>query len=293
MIQSVFFKSIVPLLVCLLLFFTLAACSTNKATGRSQPNVLSPQEERDIGATEAPKLVKQLGGEIPSDEIRTYVTDLGNRLAAVSEEPELPWEFFVVNDNIVNAFALPGGKVFVTRGMLQQLTNEAQLAGILGHEIGHVTARHLNDRLFQHLLVTGAAIGLGVAGGVNDDQTLEWMGVGVGVGGNLTVLAFSRGHELEADRLGLRYMTRIGYNPYAQVQVMEILRREAAAGMGIEFLQTHPIPNTRIKELTGYIRKDYPDYDTPGRYIYAQKNYQISVLNELAKLPDAKLPAKK
>ncbi|QQE12081.1 M48 family metalloprotease [Planctomycetota bacterium] len=278
-------QKFITLLLLLSLILPLAACSTNKATGRSQPNMLSPEQERSIGATEAPKLVKQLGGEIPSPSIRTYVTNLGDKLAAVSEQPDLDWEFFVVNDEIINAFALPGGKVFVTRGMLEQLTNEAQLAGILGHEIGHVTARHMNDRLFQHVMVTAAAAGLGVAGGINDDEALQWMGVGVGVGGNLTVLAFSRGHELEADRLGLRYMTKLGFNPIAQVQVMEVLKREAGSGASIEFLQTHPVASTRIKELTKFIKKTYPDYNDPSKYRFAQRSYETNVLDVIRTLP--------
>ena len=263
----------------------LPACTTNKATGRSQPNVLSPKDEARIGEAVAPKMVQSFGGELPQPEVRAYVTNLGEDLAKVSEEPQLDWKFYVLNSEVVNAFALPGGKIFITRGLLEKLQNEAQLAGVLGHEIGHVTARHMNDRLAQHLTVTLIGAGLGIAGSTTDNDALIYSGIGTAVGGNLTILAFSREHELEADRLGLRYMTRLGFNPVAQVQVMEILKRASQGGADIEFLQTHPVPNTRIKELNAYIRKNYPEYDNPKVYRFNTIGFERDVLNKLKELP--------
>ena len=268
-----------------LLTLALLACTTNPTTGRSQFNALTPEQEKQLGNKAAPEFLKEFGGPIPSQHIQNYVTDLGQQLADVTKEPDLEWQFTVANSSVVNAFALPGGKVFVTRALLAELDNEAQLAGILGHEIGHVTARHINDRLVQSQLISIAAIGVGIAASQSDEDWLRALGIGTSVGGGVALLAFSRGHELESDRLGLRYMTKLGYNPMAQVQVMEIFKRQEKAGSTIEFLSTHPVPDTRIKELRDYIKKHYPDWQDTSKYRYGQASYQQNVLDVLKTLP--------
>ncbi|WP_432796996.1 M48 family metalloprotease [Poriferisphaera sp. WC338] len=281
-------KNVIQIMLLIAALCVLTACTTNKATGRSQFNAISPEQEQALGNKAAPEFLQEFGGPIPSQHIQTYVSDLGHKLAAVSENPELEWEFKVANSEVINAFALPGGKVFVTRGLLSKLDNEAQLAGILGHEVGHVTARHINDRILQSQIVTGLGIGIAIAGEAADEDWLKALGIGTSVGGGVALLAFSRNHELESDRLGLRYMTKLGYNPEAQVQVMEIFKREEAGGGSIEFLSTHPVPETRIKELQAYIQKKYPDYNQTGRYRFDAESYKTNVLDELAKLPPIK-----
>ena len=150
-------------LVYLILIFLIglisSGCSTNLATGQSQLNFISTQREIAIGSEASPKFLEEYGGEIPSTKIKQYVSDLGQRLAAQSERPELPWEFHVIDSQVINAFALPGGKVFISRGLMAKMTNEAQLAGVLGHEIGHVTAQHVGQRMTQGLIVQGVAAG--------------------------------------------------------------------------------------------------------------------------------------
>ena len=126
-----------------------SGCAKNAATGKRSLVLLSAAEEERLGAEAAPQFTAEYGGAVDDAALNRYVTDIGNRLAAVTEAdyPDLEWEFTLLDSSVVNAFALPGGKVFITRGLAERLDNEAQLAGILGHEIGHVTARHVEDRV--------------------------------------------------------------------------------------------------------------------------------------------------
>ncbi|MEM6855877.1 MAG: M48 family metalloprotease, partial [Planctomycetota bacterium] len=212
--------------------------------------------------------------------------------------PNLPWNFNVLDSDQINAFALPGGKVFMSRGLLEKMTNEAQLAGVLGHEIGHVTAQHVNARMSQALIIQGIAIGTTVAGEVADDDTLRVLGVGAGLGGGVYLLKFGRDQESESDMLGVRYMTRLGYNPWGQVQVMQILKEAQGGGSGPEFFATHPLPQTRIDRLQKLIAEQYPGvrqsdggdeaYGINDQYRFGERSFQTNVLDELQKLAPAK-----
>lgn len=276
----------------------LGGCVTNEATGKTTLNLISEEKEIAIGTDAEPQFIEENGGLVPSEKLTAYVSKLGHELAAVSERPDLPWNFNVLNSSQINAFALPGGKVFMSRGLLEKMTNEAQLAGVLGHEVGHVTAQHVNARMSQALIVQGIAIGATVAGEATDDDTLRILGVGAGVGGGVYLLKFNRDQESESDELGVRYMTSLGYNPNGQVQVMQILKEAAGGGGGPEFLATHPLPQTRIDRLQKLIAEKYPqagrtdsDNDAAGTsdlYRYGQRSFEQNVLNELKQLPPAK-----
>ncbi len=263
----------------------VGGCTTNPATGRSQFNTMSTSQEIAHGEKAAPEFRDQYGGEIPSQAIREYVSNLGQRLAEVSERPDLPWEFFVVDSQVINAFALPGGKVFVSRGLVEKLDSEAQLAGVLGHEVGHVTAQHIGQQMSQALIVQGLAIGVGVAAQSSDDDWMQVLGVGAQVGGTVYLLKFGREQEHEADELGLRYMTKLGYNPVGQLQVMEILRDESAGqARGPEFLSTHPLPQSRIDRLERIIHERYPQFEDPAKYWFGFDSFKTTVLDKLGKL---------
>ncbi len=280
-------RSIWTALLLLTAMFMSVGCSTNPATGEKQLNWLSNDRERSLGAEASPKFVEQYGGDIPSDSIQQYVSDLGHRLAAVSERPDLDWEFHAVDSGVINAFALPGGKVFVTRGLMEDLRSEAQLAGVLGHEVGHVTGQHIGQQMTRGMILTGIGVGIGVAGQQSDEDWLTVLGVGTSVGGGLYMLSYGRDQETQADELGVRYMTRLGYNPIGQVQVIKVLKRASGGGGGgVEFLSTHPYPDTRIKYLNKHIREQYPDFDDPQKYRVFRDRYQREVLNVLKKLPE-------
>lgn len=275
-------------LVLLFVLLPLAGCSTNEATGRSQFLPLSWEEETQIGAEAAPQFIEQSGGQLPDEQIVRYVRELGNKLAAQSEMPDIPWEFYVLDSQVINAFALPGGKVFISRGLMAQMNNEAQLAGVIGHEIGHVTARHGNERMGKAMGAQVLILAAGVGGAVSDSEWMQVLGVGTAVGGQLFLLRYSRANEIEADALGVRYMTRVGYNPVGQIQVMEILGQASGGAAPPEWLSTHPASDTRIKALEEIIAKDYPRYNEQGYYTMGFDSFKQNILDPLSKLPPAK-----
>lgn len=282
--QTMMTRWILPTVMMLL---AVAGCSTNPATGEKQLNWISTEREKSLGAEAAPQFVEQYGGDIPSDAIQQYVSDIGHRLAEISERPDLDWEFHAVDSAVINAFALPGGKIFITRGLLEKFSNEAQLAGVLGHEVGHVTAQHIGQQMTRAMIITGAGVAIGIAGEQSDEDWMKILGVGTSVGGGLYLLSYGRSQETQSDELGVRYMTQLGYNPIGQVQVMKVLKRASGGGRGgPEFLATHPYPDTRIKHLNQLIKEQYPDYKDPQKYRIYRDRFKRIVLDELKRLPE-------
>lgn len=265
----------------LLLCSGVGACTTNPATGRSQLDLISRAEEIKIGETATPELISQYGGRIDDSYMQAYVSEVGKRLArhVEGDYAELPWEFIVLDSEVINAFALPGGKVFITKGLLVELEDEAQLAGVLGHEIGHVTAEHADKRMSQQMVLAGVLVGTAVAVGTSDSKVVS-AGVPllVGATGQGFLLKFGRGDEIEADALGMRYMSRAGYDPAAQRDVMEILRR-ASDGQGRppELLSTHPYPETRIARIEERLGTQYPPEER-ATLVRNQPQYEQNVL---------------
>lgn len=268
---------------------TCLGCSTNPATGKKQLNILDTSKEISVGNQAAPGFIEGYGGIIPSKQIQSYVSNLGLRLAAVSERSDLPWEFSVLDSVLINAFALPGGKVFITRGLLAKLENEAQLAGVLGHEIGHVTAQHVGQQMTGAILLQTAVIGVGLANQHHDNEWLKILGIGAQAGGTVYLLKFGRNQEMESDTLAIRYMTRLKYSPVGQLQVMNVLQADTKNSSKLsEILSTHPLPTTRIHHLEKHIESQYPDSANPNIYRFNFDQYQAAVLEPLKKLPPAK-----
>jgi len=200
----------------------LAACSANPATGKqSFTAFMSPEKERQVGAEEHPKILKQFGGAFSDQSWNAYVRDIGVELASHSELPDLTWTFTIINDTQVNAFALPGGYVYVTRGLLALASDEAEMAGVLSHEIGHVTARHTAQR-YSSTVATN--LGLQVLGVLSNAAGVRGAENIAAVGAELALKSYSREQELEADMLGVRYMSRAGYDPQAMASFFKKLR---------------------------------------------------------------------
>ncbi len=265
---------------------TLVACSINAATGERQFNALSPADEIALGTQEAPKFTAEFGGAVPDSTLQAYVTNIGKALAAKTEgdNPSLPWTFTLLNTDEINAFALPGGKVFFTRGLAERLTSEAQMASVLGHECGHVTARHTNSRMadagITSLIVGGAAAVLS-----KDQATADQISqVGEQVGG-VVLLKFSRNQESQADSLGMRYMSRANYNPRAQREVMEVLMQAMAGGRSPEILSSHPHPETRIERINAALAAEYASTQNNPQFVMKDKEYQTQFLPRLKALP--------
>ncbi|MCH7603349.1 MAG: M48 family metallopeptidase [Planctomycetes bacterium] len=223
----------------------LAGCSINPATGRNQLILVSSKDIMAMGISAKPELIEQYGGETDSTELRGYVRRVGLGLVEHVESVyiDLPWEFVVLESDQINAFALPGGKVFITIGLLSKLSSEGQLAGVLSHEIGHVTARHVDERISHAMTVQGLLSVLDASG-----QSGATVIVG-GFVGSSYLLSFNRDQETEADGLGLTYLTRSYYDPYGMMEVLEILKEASGKNRSIEFFSTHPHPETRIKNV--------------------------------------------
>ena len=227
-----------------------AGCATNPATGQRQFSLISEGQEIQMGREADPAIVASMGLD-PDSARQRYVRELGMRLARVSERPNLPWTFRVIDDPAINAFAVPGGHVYVTRGIMAHLDNEAELVAVLGHEIGHITARHSVSQMSRTQL---AQIGL-VVGTVLKPELQRYAGL-ASQGLGLLFLKYSRDDENQADELGFRYMRRVDYDTRRMPGVYTLLDRVSQAGSGgrlPDWLSTHPNPANRRATIERYI----------------------------------------
>lgn len=228
------------------------SCSTNPATGKSQFSLYSQGSEIELGRQADREISRELT-LYPDERVQAYVSQLGARLAAESERPDLPWTFRVADDPVVNAFALPGGIIYVTRGLLTHLSSEAQLASVLGHEIGHVTGRHSVSRISTQQL---AGLGLGIGALIRPEY--GGLAEAAGVGLNLLFLKYGRDDERQADDLGLRYLVREGYDAREMPEVFAVLRRvgeREGSGRIPAWLSTHPAPQERFDRIAAEVAK--------------------------------------
>jgi predicted Zn-dependent protease len=225
----------------------LAACATNPATGQRQLILMSEQQEIQLGRESDQEVRKQMG-VYNNAELGRYVSDVGQRLARASHRPNLPWTFTVVDSPAVNAFALPGGYIYITRGILPFLRNEAELASVLGHEVGHVDARHSAAAYSKQTAIGG---GLGVLG-VLVPRTQPLQGL-ASAGFGLLFLKFTRDNELEADKLGTGYTASSGWDPAAMSSLLDTLGRlDEASGSsrGVpNWALTHPPATDRVARV--------------------------------------------
>lgn len=238
----------VALAVLLALAAALAAgCAVNPATGKREFTLVTPAQEAAIGR-EGYNAVATEYGVYDDAALSAYVDSVGRRVARASEQPGLPWKFTVLDDAIVNAFAMPGGYIYVTRGLLAHMQSEAQLAGVLGHEIGHVTARHSARQITQQQL---AGLGLGIAAAVS--PTFRRYGSAAEQGLGLLMLKYSRDDESQADELGVRYASVSGYDPREIPGTYRTLQRiSERAGQSLpQYLSTHPDPGGRAERTRG------------------------------------------
>jgi len=232
----------------------LGACATNPVTGRREFSLVSANQEAQMGREGYAAVLAEYGSYEDST-LQRYVNGIGQRLAKVSHLPDLDWHFTVIDDPSVNAFAMPGGYIYITRGILAHLNSEAQLAGVLGHEIAHVTRRHSASQISRQQL---AGIGLGVASVLS--PTVARYGQLAEQALGLMFLKYSREHENEADASGVDYATRAGFDPVEIPPTYAMLRRvgERAGQRLPAFLSTHPDPGdreTRTSELARAARE--------------------------------------
>lgn len=229
----------------------LTGCTMNPATGQSQfAALMSPQQEASVGAQEHEKILQQFGGTLKDSAITSYVDRIGQRVARDTERPDVQYKFFVLDTPTMNAFALPGGYVYVTRGILSLANSEAQLASVLGHEIGHVTARHSAER-YSHGVVT--SLGAAILSAALDSNTAAQA---ASIGSELYMTSYSRKQETQADSLGIRYLDQSGYTPVAMAEFLNNLARYTAfeaqesgrSNQSAGYFSTHPQTEDRANE---------------------------------------------
>lgn len=222
----------------------VSTCATNPATGRRELSLVSESQEIEMGKQGSQEILQSM--PVMPDAVQSYVRSVATPMAAASERPNLPWNFYVLDDATVNAFAFPGGYIFITRGILTHMNSEAELAGVLGHEIGHVTARHTAQQITKAQL---AQTGL-VIGSIFSETVANLAGI-ASTGLQLLFLKYGRDAEHEADELGFRYMTRQNYNPQAISSMFEMLQKQGqltggGGGRLPEWQSTHPDPANRV-----------------------------------------------
>lgn len=235
----------------------------NAVTGEKQHVKMDKQQEVALGLQAAPEMAHNYGGESSDAEGQARVDRIGNAVVQHSDaaRSDYPFEFHLLGDpDVINAFALPGGQVFITQALYSRLTTEGELAGVLAHEIGHVVGRHGAEHLAKQQLMQGltgaAVIASADPDHPNRSRTNAMVAMAVA---QLVDLKYGRGDELEADKLGVRFMTQAGYDPTSMIKVMEILKESAKGNRQPEFFSTHPNPENRIEAIRAAIDEQFPN----------------------------------
>lgn len=248
------------LIAICLLAVGVYSCAVNPVTGRSELSIVpfTEEEEAALGAKAFSPAVQQQGGFYRDQELEEYVQQVGERLARVSHRPNLRYRYRVLNSSVPNAFALPGGYIVINRGLLVGLSSEAEMAAVLGHETGHVTAKHslagYQRAVAANVLVSGVVLAAGGRKGVQEIS---------GITASLIENGFSREQEREADWLGIDYMVKAGYNPAGAIRLQEYFYRELEGGKNPMFVEglfrTHPFSKERLDNARARIAQRYPD----------------------------------
>jgi len=251
-----------------ILIFSLVAYymkrEVNPVTGETQHISLTSDQEVALGMQSAPEMAAQFGGEDPDAAAQATVQRVGAQVVRSSDAHGAPYQFHFTllrDPDTVNAFALPGGPVFITRGLYKRLENEAQLAGVLGHEAGHVVARHAAEHIAKSQLAQGV-VGAVAVGSSNDRGQNAAMIAAFAA--QMAELKYGRNDELEADNLGVKFMAEAGYDPRAMLRVMQILEESSKGGRQPDFMSTHPNPGNRQTMIKAEIEKLYPQGVPPN-----------------------------
>jgi predicted Zn-dependent protease len=258
-------------------------CATNPLTGKRDFMLLTVNQEIALGLEAAPQFVDEFGGPYGDPVIQAYVEEVGRKTAAQALAASHPYQysFTVVDSDVVNAFALPGGPVCITRGLLFELSDESQLAGVLAHECTHVAARHSAKQISRQM---GASFVLelvaAIAGGGESAGSSTYAADLAKLVAGLASLRYSRQMETEADNFGVDFMTRAGYQPLGMVGVMAMFeaKEQEAGGGGPEFLRTHPYPENRIVNIRAAIDERHPAAPTNAQLRTGRDTYQQKVL---------------
>jgi predicted Zn-dependent protease len=256
------------LVLSVILSVVFVGCQVNPVTGEKEFNLYSVQQQEKMGAEYSKEVEKELGQSFADKQLQSYLDSVGQRIARVCHTPDEGFSYKAIDSNTVNAFALPGGYIYITTGLLKELNTEAQLAGILAHETAHVTCRHSAVMMSRAVVINAgvSAAGRGVAGSV------------ASIVSQLEGMSYSRANERQADQVGLDYLVKAGYTPYGMTETMEILQRQSQTWT-IEFFSTHPNPENRI----GYLQERIYTQGYRGEGLIGKTEYRTNVLNRLGK----------
>ncbi|MDZ7266472.1 MAG: M48 family metalloprotease [candidate division KSB1 bacterium] len=233
----------------------------NPVTGEQQHINITAEQEIALGLQSAPQMAAQFGGLHPDQRAQALVDAVGQRLVQSSAAAQTPYPFefsLLADEQTVNAFALPGGPIFITAALFERLQTEGQLAGVLGHEIGHVVARHSAEHIAKQQLTQGLTGALVLSTYDPDNPGSRQTAQIARVVGQLLNMKYGREDELESDRLGVRFLADAGYDPRALIGVMQILAEAGAGARQPEFFSTHPNPENRIAQIEAAIQERFP-----------------------------------
>ena len=274
-------RSAILLLIALAAF--VASCQVDPLTGERTLNLYSYEDEKRMGDENAQPIIAQLGGLYPDQATQNYVDRIGQEIVAAgrtrlkgeAEFPDWDFKFYVVNTSMINAFALPGGHVFITRGILNRMKDEAELAGLLGHEVTHVFARHGVERMSEMTLMI---LPIALLGAFEETQGVAVVGI---IAVQLLSMSYGRDDEEESDRFGMRFAARAGYHPAGVIGVMQMLKEvtDAAGGGPPEFLSTHPDPGNRVAYLTEQLNDEYPNADASTKYVRNEQQFGNAMID--------------
>ena len=247
------------------LFTYYSRTQVNPVTGEKQRVALTVDQEKALGIDAAPKMASQMGGVVDprSDPDAKLVAEVGHKLVRQTEAAKSQYvgnfDFYLLNDRkMINAFALPGGKIFITRALFEQLQDESQLAGVLGHEVGHVIHRHSAEHMAKGQL--GQMLVGAVAVGASDEQGRGTMAAAAAAMANqMMQLKYGRGDETESDHYGLKLMAQAGYDPRGMLHVMEVLKQAGGGKRQSEWTSSHPLPENRLEDVKQVIAQMFPN----------------------------------
>ena len=245
---------VLSLLLISIVLPAATGCSTNPVTGKRQLIAIPRSYEISMGLQAAPEVATQFGGPVADATLQAYIQMVGKKVADVADR-KMPYDFTLVNSEIPNAFALPGGKIFVTAGLMSRMTNEQQLAAVLGHEIVHVAARHGVVHMQDQM---GVMVFSELAKAVAGPDKAKAAEAATQIAGKMVLMKYSRNDEYEADKYGMKYITKAGYNPWGMPELLTILLNLSKTEPGAleEMFQTHPLSSKRIAEAKATIAAD-------------------------------------
>ncbi len=252
--------AVVMVVIALISYFSKR--EFNPITGETQHISLSKEQEVAIGLQSAPEMAAQHGGELQDPRAQQYLDEVCQKLLTNTDAGQSDWPFdchLLADPQTINAFALPGGQVFITAALFNLLETEGQLAGVMGHEIAHVVARHSAQRIAQQELTQGITGAVVMASYDPNNPASQGTAQVAQMVAGLVNMKYGRDDELQSDKLGVRFMAQSGYDPNAMKSVMEILAKSAGENRQPEFFSTHPNPENRIGKIEAAIQEEFPN----------------------------------